>query len=90
MLVEKFSNDSLGQEEELSFKYKAPVYMNLFISRLIWGLTFYTLTYYVFFLGDQSQAFFDQSQSSNYKAPGLNEYVPKYEQLYAFARPNRK
>ena len=86
----KFSSDSLGQEEELSFKYKSPVYLNLMISRLIWGLTFYILFYYEFFLGDQNTAFFDLSMSSTFRAPGMNEYVPKYEQMYSFVRPNKR
>ncbi len=86
----KFSSDSMGQEEELTFKYKAPVYMNLFFSRLIWGLTFYTLVYYVFFLGDQAQAFYDVSLSSPHKQPGMNEYAPKYEQTYLFTRRTMK
>ena len=77
----------MGWEGELTFKYKSPAWMEVNFARLLWILTIYYWVYYVFFLGDQTQAFFDVSYSHPWNKPAINEYVPKYEQMYYFDRP---
>ena len=77
----------MGWEAELTFRYKTPAWIEFNIARLAWILTIYYWVYYTFFLGDQAQAFWDLSFSSPWNKPGMNEYVPKYEQMYYFDRP---
>ena len=71
----------------MTFKYKTPMWLEFNIHKLIWILTLYYWIYYTFFLGNQTQAFYQLSFSSPFNKQNIDEYVPKYEQVYYFDRP---
>ena len=87
-LVRKFGVDSLGLEDDISMKYKAPVYWTNLVSRVIWILTFYYFLYYSCFLADQSEAFWVDDKQPVHKPNGDTEQPKKYEFLYSVKRPH--
>ena len=89
-LVGKASTDSLGFEGEFTFKYKTPSYIEFNIGRILWIVSIYYFIYHTFFLGEKQLAFNELSTGNPFSKPEKNEYVPSYESLYYFDRPNLK
>ncbi len=86
-LVGKTATDSLGWEAELSFTYKTPAWIEFSLAKILWILTLYYWIYYTFFLGDQTQAFWDRSFTSPWDKRTGDQYIPRYEMTYLFDRP---
>ena len=86
-LVTKLSAKSIGQEAELTFGYKTPLWLDYFIIRLGFILTIYYLLFMTLFIGDQGRAFFNVSIGRNNEKPGQSEVLPKYETVYYLDRP---
>ena len=81
-MVQKYASDCLGQEEDMSFKHKAPFWLTHNIMRVGWFLSIHYMVIFTFYLGEQHKIFNTISVGARGDAFDPVNLPINYEDLY--------
>ena len=86
-LVIKTGHDSLSYEDDISMRWKEPIYLTNLCQRFMFIASLYCIIFYSLFLGDQMEYFLVDDRDSVHRASSPTDQPWGYESLYAVVRP---